>query len=202
MLLRFLHWAASHGWVYDCIQTAAGAKRVYSEVAARIPDAQNNPVILDIGGGTGSLRQYLGPNCRYICLDLEAPKVLRFRHKFPSGMGLLADAARLPIPDRSIDFTACTMVAHHLSEEVLNEVFRECRRVLRPGGRFVFLDWLRRPDRLPSRILWALDRGAHPYTPERLRELSQCYFEITRSDRFTILHEYLIVVLQKKRDNL
>jgi len=199
MILRFLHWVASHGWVYDCIQVAAGGRRVYAEVAARIPRDRPNAIVLDIGGGTGTLGCRLPSEYRYICLDLEEPKLRTFRRKFPGGMGLLADAARLPLPDGSIDIVVCTMVAHHLPEAVLKDVLTECRRVLRAEGRFVFVDWLRRPDRLPSRILCALDRGAHPYVLESLQPLVEKHFEIDRSDRLTIFHEYLFMVLRNKQ---
>ncbi len=197
MILRFLHWVASHGWVYDGIVAAVGGKRVYSEVAARIPSDRANSVVLDVGGGTGTLRRYLRSKCRYVCLDLEAPKLQTFRQKFPGGLGLLADAALLPMADRSVDVLVCTMVAHHLPEEVLEGFLREGSRVLRTDGCFVFLDWLRRPDRLPSRILCALDRGAHPYGADRLRQLCRNHFEIARSDQFTIFHEYLVMVLRR-----
>jgi ubiquinone/menaquinone biosynthesis C-methylase UbiE len=198
MILRFLHWVASNGVVYDCIQTAVGANKVYSEVASRIP-SEANPVILDIGGGTGTLRRFLSFKSRYICLDNEAPKLEAFRKKFPGGLGLLGDATRLPLPDGSVDTAVCTMVAHHLPEELLEAFLRECRRVLRPDGCFVFLDWLRPTTRVPSRILCALDRGAHPYREDRLRQLITNHFEIARADRFTILHEYFVMVLRKNK---
>ena len=198
MILRFLHWVASHGRVYDFIQVAAGGRRIYAEVAARVPSDPPHAIVLDIGGGTGTLGRHLHSGCRYICLDLEEPKLRRFRQKVPGGMGLLADGARLPLPDGSVDTVVCAMVAHHLPEAVLKDVFAECQRVLRAGGRFIFLDWLRRVDRLPSRILCALDRGAHPYVAERLQQLLENRFEIDRSDRLAIFHEYLLMVLRSK----
>lgn len=201
MILRFLHWVASHGRVYDFIQVAAGGRRVYAEVAARIPSDRPNAIVLDIGGGTGSLGCHLPCEYRYICLDLEEPKLRRFRQKVPCGIGLLADGAQLPFPDGSVDTVVCTMVAHHLPEAVFKGVLTECHRVLRPEGRLVFVDWLRRVDRLPSQILCALDRGAHPYLPERLHELFEDHFEIDCSDRLSIFHEYLLMVLRNKKQD-
>jgi ubiquinone/menaquinone biosynthesis C-methylase UbiE len=201
MILRFMHWAASHGWVYDLIQVVCGADKVYSAVAARVAVCARaggvNSVVLDIGGGTGTLRNYLKFDCRYVCLDNEAPKLQRFQEKFPGGLALLGDAMRLPMPDRSVDVAVCTMVAHHLPEEVLIGFFQECRRVLRDDGSFVFLDWLVREDRLISRILRRLDRGANPYTPERLQYLLKSHFDIGSAERFTVLNEYLVAVVHK-----
>jgi len=195
-MVRFLHWAASHGWVYDLIQTAAGANKVYSEVARRITSDRPNPVVLDVGAGTGTLRRHLKLNCRYICLDLETPKLQQFRRKFAGGMALMADASQLPMPDRSVDIAVCTMVAHHLPEEIFEAFLGECQRVLRPDGCFVFLDWLRPTTRVPSRILCALDRGAHPYRLEQLQRLAGEHFEIASSHRFAIFHEYMVMVLR------
>jgi ubiquinone/menaquinone biosynthesis C-methylase UbiE len=197
MILDLLHRLASHGRVYDWIQNAVGAKRVYAAVASRIPGGSPNPVVLDIGGGTGALRRHLGFDCRYVCLDLEVPKLRAFRQKFPQGLALLGDATQLPLPDGSVDAAVCTAVAHHLPEEVFDNLLRESSRVLRPGGCLVFLDWIRPSRRIPSLILAALDRGAHPYSLARMRELIQCHFEIARSDRITIWHEYVLMVLRK-----
>ncbi len=197
MIVRFLHWAASHGWVYDRIQSIFGAKTVYSEVAKRIRTGRN-PVVLDIGAGTGTLLRYLTGDCRYICFDLEAPKLAAFRGKFPTGMALLGDASALPVSDQSVDFAVCTMVAHHLPREVFRQLLGECRRVLRPEGCFVFLDWLRPTTRIPSRILCALDRGAHPYSLDELDSLIQERFTVTSSGRFAVYHEYVVMVLRPR----
>jgi hypothetical protein len=70
---------------------------------------------------------------------------------------------------------------------------------LNPGGRFVFLDALERPDRWISRFMWSLDRGAGPYAAESLRALLSRHFEIESLDRFTIYHEYLLASLRKPR---
>jgi ubiquinone/menaquinone biosynthesis C-methylase UbiE len=111
-------------------------------------------------------------------------------------MALMADASQLPMPDQSVDVAVCTMVAHHLPEDVFEAVLRECQRVLRPDGCFVFLDWLRPTTRVPSRILCALDRGAHPYRLEHLQRLVEEHFEIPSYDRFAIFHEYVVMVLR------
>jgi len=45
-------------------------------------------------------------------------------------------ATKLPYPDGSLDVVLSTYVIKHLSDESLLEMFREVRRVLKPGGRF------------------------------------------------------------------
>ncbi len=50
-----------------------------------------------------------------------------------------ADALSLPFPDRSFDAVACQFGAMFFPDKVAG--YREARRVLRPGGRFVFSVW-------------------------------------------------------------
>lgn len=196
MIIRFFHWAASHGWVYDRIQSAAGATRVHSELASCIP-AGRLDYVLDIGGGTGDVRKFWPSDSRYICLDIEQPKLEAFLRKVPDGIALLADATHIPIASGSVDALVCTKVAHHLPEDVLENALRECRRILKSGGYFVFMDALKRPDRLASKIMWRLDRGAFPYHPEQLIDILGRHFEIVEQKRFSTLHDFLILVLRK-----
>ena len=196
MLVRFLHWVASNGWVYDRIQNAAGLAQVRARLVKHIPREAVHRV-LDIGGGTGASRDLWPAASHYVCLDIEQPKLAAFRAKTPEGIALLADATRIPIASGTVDALMCQHFSHHLPEAGFEEVLRECERVLKPGGRFVFIDALRNPDRPASRLLWSLDRGSHPYGPEQLTALLGRHFEIVNSERFAIYHEYLILVLRK-----
>jgi ubiquinone/menaquinone biosynthesis C-methylase UbiE len=197
MLLRLLHLLASNGWIYDRIQIASGARRVYRKLAVRLASTPPGALVLDIGGGTGGLRSIWRAPCRYVCLDLELPKLRALRAKFPASLPLLADAGRIPLPASSADALVCTAVAHHLTPDLLEGVLQECARVLRPGGQFIFLDALHRPDRRISRFLWSLDRGAGPYGADDLRRILSRHFEIAAEEQFTIFHHYFLAVLRK-----
>ena len=50
-----------------------------------------------------------------------------------------ADALQLPFADASFDAVACQFGAMFFPDRVAG--YREARRVLRPGGRFVFNVW-------------------------------------------------------------
>lgn len=50
--------------------------------------------------------------------------------------GLVADAGRIPYPDKSFDIVFADNVMERLDKPV--EVFKEIARVLRPGGRLLF----------------------------------------------------------------
>ena len=53
---------------------------------------------------------------------------------------LLADARRLPLADAAFDCLLCTYTLEVLPAADAETVLAECRRVLRPGGRAVFLN--------------------------------------------------------------
>jgi ubiquinone/menaquinone biosynthesis C-methylase UbiE len=153
--------------------------------------------ILDIGGGTGNVRPLWPAASRYICLDLDQPKLKAFRRKVTDGIPVMADGRCIPIASESVDALMCTKVAHHLSENAIEEVVREGRRILKPRGYFVFMDPVKRPDRLASRLMWNLDRGAFPYLAEQLIDILRRHFEIVETKRFSTWHDFLIVVLRK-----
>ena len=46
------------------------------------------------------------------------------------------DARATGLPDNSVDFVSSTDVCEHVPEDDLARIFRDCRRLLRPGGAF------------------------------------------------------------------
>ena len=97
--------------------------------------------VLDVGAGPGGLTVDLAARgARVLALD-GAPEMLRRAgERIADARGVLlvrADARRLPLPDASVDHAAGMLVLHLLDDPV--PALRELRRVLRPGGRVVFL---------------------------------------------------------------
>jgi ubiquinone/menaquinone biosynthesis C-methylase UbiE len=111
--------------------------------------------VVDVGCGTGNLLPLLAHAAAmdgYVGIDLS-PKMLRVARGKPSGAArptfVSADAARLPLRDASFDTAISASVLHYWDDA--DAALREIRRVLRPGGRLLLLDWLRDP--LPMRAL-------------------------------------------------
>jgi SAM-dependent methyltransferase len=98
--------------------------------------------VLEIGPGGGANLRYLADDVYWIgvepnrfflpYLEREAKRLGRFV-ELRSGT-----AERLPLPDRSVDAVVSSLVL--CSVDDVPAALAEVRRVLRPGGRFVFLE--------------------------------------------------------------
>src|SRR5580765_5479726 len=191
LLLEILHKIAAHPWVYDRIQTAAGQK-VSLERMRKSISCSTRDVIVDVGGGTGATRSVWPNRCRYVCLDIEMPKLRGFRSKNPDGLGVLGDATRMPFADASADVLVCVAMLHHLTDGMVERLFEEGLRVLRPGGRVVLLDPVLNRNRWLGLALWWLDRGSNPRTARELRRKLASRFQIVHWESYAVLHEYVL----------
>jgi ubiquinone/menaquinone biosynthesis C-methylase UbiE len=100
---------------------------------------------LEIGVGTGRNLGYFPPGLQLVGVDASAPMLERARRR-ATGLGrpidlLLADAQRLPFPDRSFDSVVSTLSLCTIPDE--GRALAEARRVLRPGGRLIWLEHVR-----------------------------------------------------------
>jgi ubiquinone/menaquinone biosynthesis C-methylase UbiE len=189
-LMQVLHNIAAHPWVYDRIQTLAGQRQVLDRMSKRTA-AISAEIVVDVGGGTGASRKLWPVSSRYICLDIEMPKLAGFRSKVPDGLGILSDATQMPIVTGSVDVLMCMAVVHHLTDAMLEQVFDEALRVLKVGGHLILLDPVLNRQRLAGQLLWKFDRGSYPRTEEDLHKKLESRFKIIHWEKFTIYHEYV-----------
>jgi ubiquinone/menaquinone biosynthesis C-methylase UbiE len=189
--IGMLHRIVAHPWVYDRIQILAGQEQTLHRLSKQTATLHPETVV-DVGGGTGIWRTLWPAGCRYVCLDIEMPKLQGFRSKVPSGLAVLSDATRMCIATKSADVVTCIAVAHHLTDGMLDQIFEEVQRVLRVGGQLILLDPILNSELLMGRILWRLDRGSYPRTAEKLRENMEARFKIVHWEKFAIYHEYIL----------
>jgi SAM-dependent methyltransferase len=175
--------------IYALVQTLAGQGRVavrLREALAALPPGR----LLDVGSAEGGLASRLERDPVFVDLDPRPLAALRRRGR--GSRAAVADAARLPFPDRAFDVSLCVAVAHHLDDAQLERVVAELGRVT--SGSLVFLDPLRSEGRFLSRWLWRYDRGRHPRTLDRLRRILERRFRLREQQEFTIYHQYVLWV--------
>jgi ubiquinone/menaquinone biosynthesis C-methylase UbiE len=139
---------------------------------ARFIARENPSDILDLACGFGkttfALKREM-PNARVIGIDLSAP-ALKLAHLRAVEEGLEVDlyqqaAEKLSFPDASFDVVTATMFIHEVPPDALRAILRESRRVLRPGGKAIFLDFYKVPGGAVGMFfhLGHSDRNNEPY---------------------------------------
>ncbi len=124
-----------------------GVHRAWKHIFVTALDPRPRHTLLDLAGGTGDitfgwLRRGGGPA---ILSDIN-PSMLRVgldratENGLIGGMSaLVADAEHLPLPDRSVDRVSIAFGLRNCTDKA--QVLREARRVLKPGGRFLCLEF-------------------------------------------------------------
>jgi SAM-dependent methyltransferase len=175
--------------LYDLVQRAAGADLLRRALGRRT--AGLDGIVLDVGGGTGWASSLL-PGSRFLLVDLDLRRLLRFRASGRQGSIIAADGRHLPLAPSSVDLVLCLLVAHHLDDGTLTELLAESARALRAAsGALVFVDPLWCPRWIPGRLLWLGDRGEHPRPRSELVASLERHFRIESTEELTILHRYL-----------
>ncbi len=125
-----------------------GLDRLWRRRAARIAARDGGGRWIDLCCGTGEmtvlLRGLAGPRCGLFAADFSMPMLSRARGKRGAEEihFALCEIESLPFPDASFDLATLSFAARNIDRggESLARAFREIRRVLRPGGRFVNLE--------------------------------------------------------------
>jgi ubiquinone/menaquinone biosynthesis C-methylase UbiE len=111
--------------------------------------------VLEIGAGAGANFGYFRRGIRWLGLEPNprrrgelARTAARYGQHAPV---LAAPAERIPLGDASVDAVAATVVLCSVADQ--DAVLAEVRRVLRPGGRFVFFEHVAAPAGTWARLL-------------------------------------------------
>ncbi len=109
--------------------------------------------VLEVGAGTGANLDFYPPDVRITVVEPNphmAKRLVRRAARLGRQVEVVPSTGeRLPFPDASFDTVVTTLVLCMVSD--LDQVVREARRVLRPGGVFYFYEhvaartpWMRR----------------------------------------------------------
>jgi ubiquinone/menaquinone biosynthesis C-methylase UbiE len=187
---RYRSWADTYDRAFDAYSAATLSKAV-EFLGDELPHC-----VLDLACGTGLLMERLLADPRaanaplsLIGVDFSEDMLERARGRFEqrSGVRLLhGRAEQIPVASRSVDAVVVANAFHLVGDP--QAALDECRRVLRPGGTLVLVDWC--IDALPMRLL-ALGLAA----TQRLRRriigigeqramLERAGFAVRRAERF------------------
>ncbi len=118
----------------------------YADDIARRSAALSPLSVLEVAAGTGvvtrALVPKLSPNARYMVTDLNQPMLDFAASQQPPDARFQwrqADALALPFEDHSFDLACCQFGAMFFPDRIAG--YREARRVLKPGGHFLFNVW-------------------------------------------------------------
>jgi ubiquinone/menaquinone biosynthesis C-methylase UbiE len=102
--------------------------------------------VLEVGAGTGANLQYYPADVDALVLvEPEAAMARRLarrvRDQARAAVIVQAPAEYLPFSDRQFDTAVCTLVLCTVGDQL--KALREIRRVLKPGGRLLFIEHVR-----------------------------------------------------------
>lgn len=138
---------------YDAIVWLAlrGRERQMRQRLLALSGIQPGEAVLDVACGTGALailaREAVGPSGTVRGVDASPEMLARARSKAAkAGVDIRfenAAAQALPFAEASFDLALGTMMLHHLGRAARREFAAELRRVVRPGGRVLLVDFAR-----------------------------------------------------------
>ncbi|CAN5229675.1 class I SAM-dependent methyltransferase [soil metagenome] len=185
--------ASSYDLMNDLM--SGGVHRLWKDAAAARLNPRPGETVLDVAGGTGDMaRRYSkmarkaqgrngGQDASVIVLDYNAEMILAGVEKGgePEMQWTVGDAMALPLPDASVDAYSISFGIRNVADIAV--ALSEARRVLKPGGRFLCLEFsrpttevIRRAydawsfNAIPAIGQWvAKDRDSYQYLVESIR---------------------------------
>ncbi|QBM29870.1 MULTISPECIES: bifunctional demethylmenaquinone methyltransferase/2-methoxy-6-polyprenyl-1,4-benzoquinol methylase UbiE [Hydrogenophaga] len=150
---------------------SAGLHRIWKRYTITVANPQPGQQVLDIAGGTGDLSRAfarrVGPTGRVVHTDINEAMLREGRNRLlDEGLVLptmVCDAEKLPFADNSFDFVSVAFGLRNMTHK--DQALSEMRRVLKPGGRLLVLEF--------SRVAKPLEKAYDWYSFNVLPKLGQ-----------------------------
>lgn len=134
---------------------SAGVHRLWKDAVAARLNPQPGEVIIDCAGGTGDMARRFakmarraqvrrgGADAQIFVVDYNAEMIAAGRERggMPEITWTVGDAQRLPLPHASADAYVISFGIRNVTD--IPAALREARRVLKPSGRFLCLEFSR-----------------------------------------------------------
>lgn len=129
-----------------------------------------NPMILEIGVGTGNLAsKFLNNNCEIIGIDQSREMLLIAKQKYPELKVRLGEFLKIPYDNNYFDIIISTYAFHHLNESEKVIAIEEIIRVLKDDGIIVIGDLMFKSKADEKNILKELSK-------EQVEEIEDEYY--------------------------
>lgn len=135
---------------------------------------------LDVGCGPGAFADLFAQGA-YTGVDLNA-RYVEWARRHKKGHFVAADAQHTGLPDGQFDQVLIFGMLHHLPDDVVRGVLRECRRVLVPHGHVLAIEDIPAVSKLNliGHLIHNVENGEHIRPTEEYRRL---YTEVARIER-------------------
>ncbi|OPF62646.1 bifunctional demethylmenaquinone methyltransferase/2-methoxy-6-polyprenyl-1,4-benzoquinol methylase UbiE [Hydrogenophaga sp. H7] len=150
---------------------SAGLHRIWKRYTITVANPQPGQQVLDIAGGTGDLSRAfarrVGPTGRVVHTDINEAMLREGRNRLlDEGLVLptmVCDAEKLPFADNSFDLVSVAFGLRNMTHK--EQALSEMRRVLKPGGKLLVLEF--------SRVAKPLEKAYDWYSFNVLPKLGQ-----------------------------
>lgn len=165
-----------------------GRERVFRERLVALARLEPGEAVLDVGCGTGTLavvaKRGVGVSGTVHGVDASPEMIERAKRKAANAdvdvTFRTAVVEALPYPDASFDVVLSTLMLHHLPRPVREQCAPEIRRVLKPGGRALAVDFAT-PARARKGLLARFHRHGHMALRDIVALLSEAGLRVAES---------------------
>lgn len=139
-------WSYKYQWLYDTFAKLAalsvGGEAKFRHLALRGLTISSETKVLDLCCGSGQATQVLVQYSQHVTgLDASPLSLKRARQNVPEAEYIEAFAEAMPFADEQFDLVHTSVALHEMQPEQRQQILKEVYRVLKPSGRFTFVDF-------------------------------------------------------------